>query len=107
MTCEGAIPGDIVKCPRHPEGCPRDAADIARLDREQALRIADGDEGLQRLLEATLELNRRISTVHERQDCPTCWAPRNVRCRAMPKGYVVGRTGRVGGRELKHALTLR
>ena len=39
------------------------------------------------------ELRERQATVHERQRCPTCWAPIGVRCRPMPKGYVVGPGG--------------
>ena len=65
------------------------------------------DDGLgpeyARHMEVVRRLNERVATAHERVDCPTCWAPRGVKCCAMPAGYVVGPRGGGRGRELKHA----
>lgn len=42
---------------------------------------------------AAAEAQERLATVHQRVTCPTCWAPRGVRCRRMPRGYVAGQVG--------------
>lgn len=56
----------------------------------------------ERLLAEAARINALVESAHERVDCPTCWAPKGRRCMAMPKGYVVGRTGSVSGREILH-----
>lgn len=47
------------------------------------------------------EINKRMSTSHERVDCPRCRAPRGDVCRSMPAGY--SRRPGESGRPLKHS----
>jgi hypothetical protein len=58
------------------------------------------DDIVKRLERVAEEMNRRISTVHNRLDCPRCRAPRFERCRAMPRGY---HGMDPSGRELAHS----
>lgn len=53
---------------------------------------------LLRMSRAAREMNERVSTVHERVECPTCAAPVGERCCAMPLGWCPAR-----GRVLKTA----
>lgn len=54
------------------------------------------------LLAAAAEANERVARCHEVVACPKCFAPRGVKCRAMPAGYVVGSRGGGSGRELRN-----
>jgi hypothetical protein len=69
-------------------------------DPEEDFEAPDLMAALKASIDAAQE---RIATCHERVDCPKCWAPTGVRCRALPAGYVIGVRGGGSGRTLKHS----